>query len=139
MRQYVLHLFNRHLLLLTGIGLVSAILVIFLFNPAESSWYPRCVFHEATGLHCPGCGALRASYFLLHGNFLAALSANALAVIFAGIYTPMYLYRGFKGGGWRMLEPFALSPWVGWMMVLVVAAFWILRNLSVAPLNWLAP
>jgi Protein of unknown function (DUF2752) len=139
MRQYVLQLFNRNLLLLASVGLVGAVLVLFLFNPAESSWYPRCVFHEATGLHCPGCGTLRASYLLLHGQFLAALSANALAVIFVAIYAPMYLYRGLKGGGWRMLEPFAFSPWVGWMAVLVVAAFWILRNLNVAPLNWLAP
>jgi hypothetical protein len=45
--------------------------------------WPRCVFHELTGLPCLTCGATRAAMQFLHGNFLVALKWNPLA--FAGL------------------------------------------------------
>jgi hypothetical protein len=45
--------------------------------------WPRCVFHELTGLPCLTCGATRATMQFLHGNFLVALKWNPLA--FAGL------------------------------------------------------
>jgi Protein of unknown function (DUF2752) len=139
MRQLTIQFLNRHLVLLAALGSLVVLVTLFLFDPAESAWYPKCVFHELTGWHCPGCGTLRASYLLLHGELLAALSMNVLAVVFLSVYAPAYLYRGFKGGGWRVFETFTFSPWVGWMVALIVVAFWILRNLDVTRLNWLAP
>lgn len=40
---------------------------------------PHCVFHSLTGLPCPTCGATRAAYQFLHGNFGAAFFFNPLA------------------------------------------------------------
>ncbi len=54
--------------------------VIFFFNPTTHAFYPVCKFHQLTGLNCPGCGATRAFYALLHGNFSTALRDNALFV-----------------------------------------------------------
>jgi hypothetical protein len=45
--------------------------------------WPRCVFHELTGLPCLTCGATRAAMQFFHGNFLVALKWNPLA--FAGL------------------------------------------------------
>jgi Protein of unknown function (DUF2752) len=45
--------------------------------------WPRCVFHDFTGLPCLTCGATRAAIQLFHGNFIAALKWNPLA--FAGL------------------------------------------------------
>jgi hypothetical protein len=45
--------------------------------------WPRCVFHELTGLPCVTCGATRAALQFFHGNFLVALKWNPLA--FAGL------------------------------------------------------
>ena len=45
--------------------------------------WPRCAFHELTGLPCVTCGATRAAMQFFHGNFLVALKWNPLA--FAGL------------------------------------------------------
>lgn len=40
-----------------------------------------CVFHKATGLYCPGCGAMRALASLMQLDFYQALRFNGLFVI----------------------------------------------------------
>jgi len=40
--------------------------------------WPRCVFHELTGLPCVTCGMTRCAIQLFHGHFLAALKWNPL-------------------------------------------------------------
>src|SRR6476660_9684854 len=45
--------------------------------------WPRCAFHDLTGLPCLTCGMTRSAIQFFHGNFLAALRWNPL--IFAGL------------------------------------------------------
>ena len=40
--------------------------------------WPRCVFHELTGLPCVTCGMTRCAIQFFHGHFLAALKWNPL-------------------------------------------------------------
>src|SRR2546423_1716517 len=61
--------------------MVCAAIGLFLFNPAQSGYYPLCLFHQSTGMLCPGCGSLRAMHQLLHGHVLAAMHYNALLVL----------------------------------------------------------
>src|ERR1700744_1203792 len=73
--------------------------VVFFFNPTTHPFYPICRFHQLTGLNCPGCGATRALYALLHGNFAAALRDNALfifALVAAVIYGIHALVKKFS-------------------------------------------
>src|SRR5580658_8235710 len=71
-----------------GIGLAiasvlaaaSALVVLFLFDPATHGFYPECALHRTTGLLCPGCGTLRALHQLTHGNFAAAWGLNPFVV-----------------------------------------------------------
>lgn len=67
------------------IGLTVAVLglggVLFFCDPTQHVFYPVCLFHAMTGLDCPGCGATRAAYQLLHGHLLRALRDNALIQI----------------------------------------------------------
>lgn len=37
------------------------------------SLIPPCIFREYTGIYCPGCGGVRASIYLLHGNLMESL------------------------------------------------------------------
>lgn len=65
---------------MTGIAMGAfalALAVVYNFSPNEYGFYPRCPFYAATHLLCPGCGATRALYSVLHGNFGAALHYNA--------------------------------------------------------------
>ena len=45
--------------------------------------WPRCIFHDLTGLPCLTCGATRAAIQFCHGNFLGAWKWNPL--VFAGL------------------------------------------------------
>jgi len=60
---------------------LAASAVLYLYPPAEHSWYPVCPIFALTGWQCPGCGSTRAIYELLHGNLSAAFAWNPLAVI----------------------------------------------------------
>jgi hypothetical protein len=64
---------------------VAALAVVYNFPPAEYSFYPRCPIYAVTHLLCPGCGATRALYWLLHGNLREALHYNALFTMAAPV------------------------------------------------------
>jgi hypothetical protein len=113
-------------------------MVLFLFNPAQHSFYPFCIFHRSTGLLCPGCGSLRALHQILHGNFATALRFNALLVVslpVAGLFLAGFVVRKLKN------QPASLTistVWLWWALG-VMLAFGILRNLPFAQALWLAP
>lgn len=50
--------------------------ILFMFNPIECVWMPRCLFRCVTGLSCPGCGTLRAVHAALHGRLREAVAFN---------------------------------------------------------------
>src|SRR5512141_3291629 len=59
--------------------------LLWRYDPARSSAFPfpPCPFRALTGLHCPGCGALRAMHRVLHGHVGAALAMNPVVVVLA--------------------------------------------------------
>ncbi len=57
------------------------VFVLFSFNPANTAWFPKCIFFKVTGWQCAGCGMQRASHALLHGQWLTALHYNAFYVV----------------------------------------------------------
>jgi hypothetical protein len=52
---------------------LAALVVLYLGHPSEYSCMPRCPFYLLTGMYCPGCGALRAIHYFLHGNISASV------------------------------------------------------------------
>ncbi|MBL9166452.1 MAG: DUF2752 domain-containing protein [Verrucomicrobiales bacterium] len=99
------------------------------FPPGQGGFYPPCLFHRATGLDCPGCGATRAAYSLLHGNIGVAWHQNALLVLLAP--------AGLIGGGvaawrWTHRRPMPSlpgQPWTIYMLLAAMAIFGIARNM----------
>ncbi len=115
---------------------IAGAAILFFFDPTKNGFYPVCQFHRLTGLYCPGCGATRASYQLLHGNFLAALRDNALFVL----SLPVLALRGI----WylnqqRRRQPvrFFIPPVALWIFLVVAVVFVVLRNLP--GFSFLAP
>jgi hypothetical protein len=54
--------------------------------------WPRCVFHELTGLPCVTCGMTRSGVEFFHGRFLAALKWNPLVFAFLCGVTAFNVY-----------------------------------------------
>ena len=120
------------------VGLCSLI-ALFAFDPADSSLFPPCPFHALTGLHCPGCGTLRALHQLLHGNLCAAFLLNPLMVsslLFIAYWTLSGLACVVSGR--NVLRVFIPAIWI-WTLLGVIILFWILRNVPVYPFSLLAP
>ena len=110
--------------------------VLFIFNPSEHGFFPRCYFHAATGLNCPGCGSLRALHQLLHGHIVEAIRLNALLMLglSALAWRGVRMFTARRRG-----EPAALTippRWL-WTFLFVAVAFTVLRN--VPAFGWLAP
>jgi len=109
-------------------GLVGLTL-LWHFEPRGQFFFPRCTFLQVTGLQCPGCGGLRATHALLHGDVASAWRLNALWV------------AALPLGAWSAAA-MALERWTGrriphplgwrraWIPVVVaILAFGVLRNL----------
>lgn len=111
-------------------GLFAAgLLVLYgLMDPAVFP-FPRCPLLTYTGIRCPGCGSQRAMHQLLHGNFSASFTLNAL-------FIPALLYAAF-GYGLALLAPrkwpAVRSRWFGiraaQIALVIIVVFWVSRNL----------
>jgi len=118
---------------------LAAAAILYAFNPAESSFFPPCLFHALTGLHCPGCGSMRGLHQLLHGNLTAALGMNALMVLslpFLAYWALCGAVCELCGRRWPRLR---LSPPWSWALIAGIVVFWVLRNVPCYPFSLLAP
>ncbi|HXT11235.1 MAG TPA: DUF2752 domain-containing protein [Candidatus Angelobacter sp.] len=112
-----------------------AAVIFFLFDPTKVAIFPPCLFHQLTGLDCPGCGAQRALHQLLHGHLIAALRLNAMFVVSLPLGA-WYLPRFIK----RSVNHPQTSSKVGWLWIYFGAwiAFGVLRNLPFPICAWFA-
>ncbi len=121
---------------LLGATAIGAGAMVFLFNPSTHSFYPVCLFHALTGLNCPGCGATRALYALLHGNVRLALKDNALFMLALtmpagwGVY---FVCRKLKNQPATIKLPLKSL----WLILIVAFVFAVVRNLP--GFEWLSP
>ena len=118
---------------------VAALATVWWFDPAEFG-LPTCTFHAMTGLHCPGCGATRATHELLHGRPLTALHNNALWVLLmpAAVYAVASEIR-YMVKGRPLPGDLVRKPWLVATIALASMVFAVVRNLPVYPLALLAP
>jgi hypothetical protein len=119
-------------------AVLTASVLLHLRDPHRSGSWGYCPWLVLTGTQCPGCGGLRAVNDLTNGNVAGAASSNLL---FVGAIPLMLFFWGRTfldrwRGVTRVVDSRKVVTWstVGLM---VVAAFWIIRNLPFAA--WLAP
>ena len=126
--------------LLVGIGLPCAcvaLALLFLWLGKT----PPCVFYEATGLYCAGCGTGRSLLALLHGRLYAAFRYQPLLILSLPVilYLCAKLYISFVFGRDLLPFPALRARAIGWTVLGVVIGYWILRNLPFFPFYYLAP
>ena len=116
------------------IGAVAA-LFYFLFDPTKVAIFPPCMFHQLTGLDCPGCGAQRALHQLLHGHLIAAIRLNAMFVV----SLPLFTWTGLRFL-MRSLRNQPIQPSPGWWSFYIAAwiIFGIVRDLPFPVCQWFA-
>lgn len=121
-------------------GVLAAVAAGFAYvgavDPNEPGHYPVCPLLRYTGLYCPGCGGLRSAHAFVHGDFPAALHANALAVLgylaFAVLWT-VWVVHAVRGRPTR-IDP---RPGLVWSLGALLLVFTVVRNLPFG--GWLHP
>lgn len=117
----------------------AAVVTVGVRDPHAAGNYPSCPSIALFGVHCPGCGSMRAMHHLAHGDLAGVFSRNVLLpfglVLLAWAWVAWFDRRL---GHSRVPE---LRPPVPALYgsVVVVVAFAVLRNLPWAPFNGLAP
>lgn len=122
---------------LVGAAGLGAAVLLHLHDPHESGSYGYCPFLQLTGKPCPGCGGLRAVNDLTRGDFIGAISSNALAValvVALAVVWVLWVARRLRGRVDRMI---VLNLNAGLAMIGVLVVFGILRNTPWG--SWLAP
>jgi hypothetical protein len=111
-----------------GVGVIGlGLLLLFLFNPADHGFYPACQFHALTGWDCPGCGGLRATHFLLRGEFREAFRLNPLWVVGAPVLLGWMAYAIWSRAKGREVR---FSEKAAYTSAAVILLFGVLRNLN---------
>lgn len=116
----------------------AAALYLYLFTPQGIPLV--CVFHSITGLYCPGCGAGRACYSILHGRFLDAFCYNPLMTVMLpliGLYIAARVVDWVITGGNHIDRKINVKFLTGVLIAVVI--YGVLRNIPVFPFTLLAP
>ena len=111
---------------------------LYFHKPGEISWMPPCFFYEWTGFYCIGCGTGRMCYSLLHLDIVTAARCNILALIAVPLIGYTMLRYGIKifTGCDKLPNPW-YHPGFSRVLLFLLPAFWILRNIPIEPFIWL--
>jgi hypothetical protein len=112
-------------------GLLFALVAgwaLYTFNPNIPGFFPECPVNSLSGFYCPGCGTLRSLHFLLHGQFIQAISHNVLMILSIPVLT------------WMAFRPsWVQNPAAPWAAFGIIVAYTVARNLPLWPFSMLAP
>jgi Protein of unknown function (DUF2752) len=109
---------------------------IYTVDPNVSKAYPQCPLKAITGLDCPGCGGLRATHSLLHGDIAGAFDHNVIAAIFVPVMA--YLIVRWVLQQFDISVPaIRLPKWAAVAVPILILAFTIVRNINWGPFWYL--
>ncbi len=115
-------------------GLAAGTAYLWWVDPGQPGRYLPCPFLTLTGAYCPGCGGLRSLHALLHGDLIESLARHPLVAPGALCLILAVLLWWVRGRPRLRVKP---SGWAMRLVLGLVAAFWVLRNLP--GWDWLSP
>jgi len=106
---------------------------LYLVDPNKpESAYPQCPLKALTGIDCPGCGGLRATHSMLHGDIVGALGHNILALVIVPAMA-YFLFRWVLSLFGKDLPKAPSRPFMAWAVPLFVLVFTVVRNIPNTP------
>lgn len=126
--------------LLLGAAAVFAAGALYLYFHDPYQYPLPCIIKLLTGMYCPGCGAGRACFSILHGKFFDAFCYNPLLVIllpFAGGYIAARGIDWAVTGGNHIDGKISIKLLLALLIIILV--YGILRNTPIFPFSLLAP
>lgn len=119
-----------------AIGALCGCALVALVDPSDTDAYPTCPTRTLLGIDCPACGTLRGLHALGRGQVGRALDHNVLLLLAVPIGLAAW-WGWVRGALGRPPRPVAIPRWTIPAVVLVAAAFTVLRNLDGGALSWL--
>ena len=118
---------------------VVAVIVASFFYFVNPASCPPCPLHALTGLNCPGCGATRAAHELFHGHIRAAVHLNAPLVLAVPVMLAIGVWQILSVTAAKRVKAATTNYRWGWLILLLVLTFGIVRNIPCYPFTLLAP
>lgn len=118
-------------------GATVVVLVLSRHSPTQIK-LPPCMFHELTGLYCPGCGSTRATRRLLCGDLAGAFRYNPLLVVLLPVIAVQLVF--FFYDLLRDSFPYRRgSATLAFVCFTLIVVFMVARNLPFECFEWLRP
>ncbi len=109
---------------------IAVAAVLYLLDPMEFRFLPRCPFKLLTGWDCPGCGFQRAAHALLHGEWDKAWRFNPFLVYsvpyLLAVMLTEWVWRGERQDRWRRVVE---GRWAVGLYLVLFCVWGVVRNL----------
>lgn len=131
---------STNMVLATTVVLIAIIGGLCLYNehPSKLAWIPSCLFHSWTGLYCPGCGTLRATHYLLNGQFDTAFRYQPLLISLLPILA-LFVGKACYENLWNTSATLPFELQIYWLILIAVCLFFVLRNIPLDCFECLRP
>ncbi|SHF42153.1 DUF2752 domain-containing protein [Streptoalloteichus hindustanus] len=119
-----------------GVAALAAVgcgVVLWADPTAPGNPLPTCPTKAWLGLVCPGCGALRMTYSLLHGDLLAAAHYNAVALAALPLLAWTWVAWLRARLDRRPRRSWQHHRWAPMAVLGVLLVWWVIRNIPVSP------
>ena len=117
----------------TGIAAIVGSLYLRAVDPNVPGHYPGCPSQMLLGVDCPGCGGMRGTYDLLHGDIAGMLDDNILLVVAVPLAIVAFAVWAFRSWTGRrpQVSPAQQAQRSRMMLgaLIVVLVFGVVRNL----------
>jgi hypothetical protein len=120
----------------TGVAVLAACgcVSVWIGDPTTPGGpFPVCPTKALLGIDCPGCGSLRMLYCLLHGNLSGAIRFNAMGLIAVVLLIWAYLAWSYGRVAGRRIWSWQHHRWAAPVLLAVVLAWFVVRNLGFGP------
>lgn len=113
-------------------ALLGGLAVVYKFPPGEYNFYPRCPIYVTTHWLCPGCGATRALYALLHLDIRSALHYNALFTLLAPVAFAWLVFCWYRAMRYDQFPSLAIPRGLTACLIVSALLFAVARNTLIA-------